>query len=84
MLPMWQRPPSKQMEPTVSRKTRKSNSLFYGAPVSANAFPTYSTADLQRDLDCTSLDADTRTKIVAEIARRSLKRSRKTAGGGSA
>jgi hypothetical protein len=53
-------------------------SIYYGSAVSINAFPTYSTADLQRDLESDKLDANTRLKIEAEIARRATaKKSRK-------
>jgi hypothetical protein len=45
-------------------------SMFYGKPVSANAFPGYTTAELKRDLCSPSLDNETRAKIEAEIARR--------------
>jgi uncharacterized membrane protein len=59
-----------------------SSSLYYGRPPSINAFPTYSTADLERDLEAQSLDVDTRARIEAELARRaaakSAKRSRRS------
>lgn len=49
-----------------------SNSLFYGAPVSVNAFPTYTTDELKRDLESDKLDTDTRRRIETEILRRSI------------
>jgi hypothetical protein len=47
-----------------------SRSLYYGSPVFRNAFPGYSTADLERDLESPKLDNITRANIEAEIARR--------------
>ena len=55
---------------------RRTISLYYGRPRSANAFPQYSTAELERDLTNPKLDADTRAKMLAEIARRALPRGR--------
>ena len=55
----------------------RSRSLYYGSPVSKNAFPSYSTADLERDLQAPSLDAATRARIEAEIARRAAAKRRK-------
>ena len=55
----------------------RSYSLYYGSPVSANAFPGYSTAELLRDLEAPTLDAETRTKIEAEVARRARRRKAK-------
>lgn len=55
-----------------------SRSLYYGSPVSRNAFPGYSTEDLRRDLESPKLDDATRANIEAEIARRaSSKKGRK-------
>ncbi len=45
-------------------------SVFYGKPVSSRAFPSYTTAELERDLQSKSLDAATRAKIETEVARR--------------
>ena len=48
----------------------RSNSLFYGRPISANAYPQYSTAELEQTLESARLDDDTRAMIEAEISRR--------------
>jgi hypothetical protein len=55
-----------------------SNSLYYGRPVSANAFPGYSTAELESDLASDKLDAATRAAIETEIARRRESRRTRT------
>jgi hypothetical protein len=47
-----------------------SRSLYYGKRQSANAFPAYTTAELERTLQSASLDGATRIKIDAELARR--------------
>lgn len=49
---------------------RKARSLYYARPVSANAFPAFTTEELLRDLCSPSLDVGTRAKIEAEITRR--------------
>jgi hypothetical protein len=46
------------------------HSLYYGRPPSTNAFPSYSTSDLERDLESPRLDDETRARIETEIARR--------------
>jgi hypothetical protein len=56
-------------------RSYRSNSLYYGSIPSINAFPTYATADLLRDLESPSLDNATCARIEAEIARRSAKRA---------
>lgn len=55
----------------------RSNSLYYGSPVSINAFPTYTTEELYRDLESDKLDADTRRRIETEITRRATAKTRK-------
>jgi hypothetical protein len=59
--------------------TPRSRSLYYGSPVSPNAFPGYSTADLESDLQSAKLGADTRATIETEIARRAAAKPRRTA-----
>jgi len=54
------------------------HSLYYGRPVSANAFPGYSTAELEHDLESDKLDTATRAAIEAEIARRRESRRGRT------
>lgn len=52
------------------------HSLYYGRPVSANAFRGYSDNELYDDLEAASIDPATKAAIEAELERRVANRTR--------